>query len=260
MSAKSTSRRKRAPSRRKGRKKPPQRFTWLRARWQRWQKSRASAKTARRPARKTPPAPAAAAPRLSLDRKLDVTGILLALGGALTLLSLFSGEGGALSSAWAGLLRRLLGWGAFLFPLALLGVGLWLILREFERVPWPAPERVIGALLGFANLLVWFQFIVWPASSAAGFAVARAGHGGGYLGAAALELMRAALGGGGTFIVLSAWLLMALTLLLDRPVVTLFAWTSPLGRSLRRRWERYRPRGWLPPWKRKPPPRWRRNG
>ncbi len=251
MSAKSTSRRTRAPSKRKGRKKTPQRFAWLRAVWQRWQKSRQPAP--RRRTKKTPPPKSAEAPRLSLDRKLDLTGILLALGGALTLLSLFAGEGRALSSAWAGLLRRLLGWGAFVFPLALLGVGLWLILREFERVPWPAPERVIGALLGFANLLVWFQFIVWPSTSAAGFAVARAGHGGGYLGAAALELLRATLGGGGTFIVLSAWLLMALTLLLDRPVATLFEWTKPVGMSLRRRWERYRPRGWIPPWKRKPP-------
>ena len=73
--------------------------------------------------------------------------------------------------------------GAFLFPLALLGIGLWLILRDFERLPWPAPERVIGAALCYFNLLAWMHFIIFPANPDAALAVAPRRHGCGHLGA-----------------------------------------------------------------------------
>ncbi len=231
------------------------RFAWVSARWQAWQAKRAQqAPTTKKSSRisKAPPS-VESAPALTLDRKLDLLGILLSALGLLTLLSLFAPQGSALSATWVSLLRHLLGWGAFLFPLALLGIGLWLILRDFERLPWPAPERVIGAVLCYFNLLAWMHFIIFPANREAALAVARSGHGGGYLGALLNELLRTALGRSGTFILLSAWLLLALALTLDRPVLMLFTWLLPMWTSLKGRWERYRPKAWRPLWAHLPP-------
>ncbi len=247
-------RKKPAPRKRKtssrGKPAPARRFAWVRARWQDWQARRAPAKPQRskRAASKEPPAPPP--PTLSLDRKLDLVGILSVLVGLLSLLSLTAGERSALAGAWVTFLRHALGWGAWVFPPALLALGLWLILRDFERLPWPAPERVLGAALGYLNLLVWLHLLLLPPNGAAGFALARQGYGGGYAGAAILEALRFALGWAGTGIVLIAWLLAALTLTLDRPVLALFAWLRPIGESLKGRWEQYRPKGWPHFWER----------
>ncbi len=259
MSAKSASRSKKTSARKSKKRasrrtpKKAQRFAWIRSQWQAWQKKNAGKKKQPAPKKTRSNAAPPAEPLLSLDRKLDLTGVLFILLGVLTLLGLFAPSGSALSSVWTTFLRQGVGWGAFLFPLTLLAVGGWLVLREFEHLPWPAPERVIGMVLVYFNLVVWFQFIVFPSSNTAGFAVGRAGHGGGLLGAAALAVLHTGLGWGGTFIVLCAWLLIALALFLDRPVVTLFVWLVPLWESLQRRWEQYRPRDISWPWKRKPP-------
>ncbi len=227
---------------------PQGRFAWVQRQWAAWQKRARPAASARASSSRQPSTP----PTLSLDRKLDLTGILASLLGLLSLLSLAAGERSALAGAWVAFLRRALGWGAYLFPLALLGMGLWLILRDFERLPWPAPERVVGAALGYLNLLVWLHLLLLPPDGATGFALARAGNGGGYAGALILEILRLSLGWGGTLVLLSAWLLAALTLALDRPVLLLFAWLRPIGESLRRRWEQYRPKGWQLSWRRQP--------
>ncbi len=256
MSArKKTSTPKRTSKRTTGAQNADKRFAWVSARWQAWQAKRAQqALSAKKPRRapETPP-PAESAPPLTLDRKLDLLGILLSVLGLLTLISLFAPQDSALSATWVSLLRHLLGWGAFVFPLALLSIGLWLILRNFERLPWPSPERVIGAMLGYLNLLVWMHFLIFPANRAAALAVARSGHGGGYLGALLNELLRTALGRAGTFVLLSAWLLLALSFTLDRPVLMLFTWLLPIWISLKGRWERYRPKGWRDLWAHLPP-------
>ena len=107
--------------------------------------------------------------RLSLDRKLDIIGIFLALVGLVTLLSLVSVNRSSLTSAWIGLLDRAFGWGTYLLPGALLLVGLWLILRNFERIPWPSVERIFGALLLFLNILGWMHFALNPGAQADAF-------------------------------------------------------------------------------------------
>ncbi|GAB4533585.1 MAG: DNA translocase FtsK [Anaerolineales bacterium] len=259
MSAKkksTSSHAKRTPARKSTTASKAQRFAWVKERWRAWQAQRHAAATPTRSSRtaksaknvrNAPEAP----PRLSLDRKLDLLGIVLCTLGVLTLLSLFAGERSTLTAAWVLLLRRLLGWGAFIFPLALLGIGLWLILRDFEQVPWPSIERVIGAALGYLNLLVWMHVIVWADNRQAAFAVARAGHGGGYIGALFSELFRMGLGRSGMFVVLLAWLVLVLTFTLDRPTLMLFTWALPIGQSLKMRWERYRPQvDWHPLWTR----------
>jgi len=75
---------------------------------------------------------------MSLDRKLDIIGIVLVFTGLLTALSLFSANNSDIPflSAWLTFNRQLAGWGVFGLPLAFLGVGLWLVLRKFgDRLP-----------------------------------------------------------------------------------------------------------------------------
>ena len=70
---------------------------------------------------------------LSLDRKLDILGIVLALAGLLTLLSMLSPINGSLTGGWVAALGMTFGWGMYLFPIGLMATGLWLVLRNFER-------------------------------------------------------------------------------------------------------------------------------
>jgi len=72
-------------------------------------KTRASAAPAELPAE-----------RMSLDRKLDIAGVVAALIGILTLLSLLSPNRSGLTNAWVNLWRGVFGWGVYVFPLALI--------------------------------------------------------------------------------------------------------------------------------------------
>jgi S-DNA-T family DNA segregation ATPase FtsK/SpoIIIE len=165
---------------------------------------------------------------MSLDRKLDLTGIVLLFVGLLTLLMLFSSNNSSTVGSWLSLLGRTFGWGAYLFPVALFGVGLWLVLRKIESIPQISVERVLGVILLFALLLTAFHFFIFPETGDEAGDFARKGFGGGYIGAAFLTLLRDNLGWGGAAIALLAWLIIALALTLDRPVVELFSWISPL--------------------------------
>jgi S-DNA-T family DNA segregation ATPase FtsK/SpoIIIE len=177
---------------------------------------------------------------LSLDRKLDIAGVILALVGLLTLLILFSSSRSAATGFWIDILRRGFGWGMYLLPLTLLVVGLWLVLRNFERIPLPSPERLLGLSLLYLNLLAFMQLIRLPESREASLALAAAGEGGGYVGALALEVLRATLGLGGAAVALVAWLLIALALSLDVSVLELFRWLPPVLARLKERWQELR--------------------
>ena len=165
---------------------------------------------------------------MSLDRKLDILGVFLALTGLLTLLSLLSPSHGSLTGELVSLFGKAFGMGMYLFPVVLILAGLWLVLRNFERVPKLVFERLAGFILLYINLLTCFHFIVVVRSDLTTFALAEAGRGGGYTGAVILEALRTALGSGGAAIALLAWLLIALALTLDVTVLELFRWISPL--------------------------------
>ena len=170
-----------------------------------------------------------ASPGLSLDRKLDILGIALILVGVLGLLSLASPSDGGLA-VFAGMMRQWFGWGMYLLPLGLFAVGLWLVLRNFERVPQVSLERVLGAGLLYANLLILLHFLLLPETRQASFALATEGKGGGYLGAGILETLKAVAGTGGAVIAWLALLLIGLMLALDVPVAELFRWAPALLR------------------------------
>jgi S-DNA-T family DNA segregation ATPase FtsK/SpoIIIE len=165
---------------------------------------------------------------LSLDRKLDIAGIILALAGLSIVLSLVSATRSTIMGGLIDGIIQVFGWGAYLLPITLIVLGLWLVLRNFQYIPTLSLERLLGLLLLYGNLLAAFHFIRLPADWAASSKIAAAGSGGGFLGALFLEGLRATLGLGGAAIALLAWFLIALALSLDVSVLDLFSWMPPL--------------------------------
>ena len=162
--------------------------------------------------------------RLTLDRKLDIAGIVLAFIGLLTLLSLLSANSSVITSSWVNILRVTFGWGIYLLPGVLIGSGVWLIVRKFDRVPRPSIERVVGLFIILIITQAVLHMFFLPHNSDEAFALAAVGEGGGYTGALGLSVLQTAFGIGGAAIALAASLLIALSLTLDKSVPSLFAW------------------------------------
>jgi DNA segregation ATPase FtsK/SpoIIIE, S-DNA-T family len=179
---------------------------------------------------------------MSLDRKLDIAGVVLALVGLLTLLILISSNRSSSTQSLLISLSKGFGWGVYVLPLAMISVGLWLVLRNFERIPRLSLERVVGLVLLFAFLLAVLHFATLPISFQTSIEAARQGKGGGYLGAYLLSGLESMLGIGGSAIALMAMLLIALALSLDVPVVGLFRWILPLVTRLQDAWDDFRSR------------------
>lgn len=183
---------------------------------------------------------------VSPDRKLDAFGILLAVTGVLTLLIAFSGAPGAVGEAWLYLLRSGLGWGLYLFPIALIVLGVWLVLRHFERIPPLRLRRLAGIGLLFASVLLLLHAFLFPLDAEAARQLADNGLGGGHLGAALLNLLLSGLGPAGMWVSALAMLLIAVLLTFDIPASALTAWLEPLlaARQARRefkgaQWQAY---------------------
>ncbi len=167
---------------------------------------------------------------LSPERKIDLIGAVLALIGLLTLLSLFS-AGGGLTGLWIRGLKSLFGWGVYLLPFGLLGLGAWLIARDVDRLPALSVGRIVGLILLFLDLIVLFHSLNGPLETAV--ERARQGAGGGYLGALLQQMLVGAIGAAGTAVLLIAWLLIALAMSLDLSMQEMFAWSSPLLQRVR---------------------------
>ena len=143
--------------------------------------------------------------RLSHDQKLDIVGWVLAILAALTILSMVSAQQGVLTHWWITLLRQAFGWGRFVVPLFLGAIGFWMVLRDFgDRMPRPAPEQIIGAVLGFFVVLTTLHLVVsvaWPEVNIQN--LGRSGLGGGLFGALLLETGRDWLGQAGVIFALT---------------------------------------------------------
>ncbi|MBX3048455.1 MAG: DNA translocase FtsK [Anaerolineales bacterium] len=163
--------------------------------------------------------------RISPDRKLDALGILLTLFGGLTLLLDLTVEPGGFGAAWLDFWRQLLGWGLYVFLGGLVLLGVWLVLRRFERIPPLRARRLLGAALLFFTTLVWLQ-----ALSAAG----------GRLGAALTGWLANGLGEVGLWVAALAGLLIALSLTFEVSLFNLLedalqAWQARQARRAERR-------------------------
>ncbi len=196
---------------------------------------------ARRPA---PPEPSFWE-KLSPERKLDVVGIGLAVAGILILLTLLASSRSALTGGFIRLLSQLIGWGVYILPIGLMLFGLWLILRKIERIPPLSMERAVGSGLMFVWLLTVLHSI--EAAPEVALAAANDGVGGGYIGSLFERLLWFSLGGWGAIVALIAWMLIALTMILDITVRDMFGWLGPLGVRLRSMLAAMRPRKPSPP-------------
>jgi S-DNA-T family DNA segregation ATPase FtsK/SpoIIIE len=174
--------------------------------------------------------------RISNERKLDILGVILALAGLLTLLSLLSSRNSQATGWWVQTVNRIAGWGSFILPVVLIIGGIWLVLRNVERLPMLSAERVTGLALFYLNVLGWMHL-----AAGGGWALAEAGVGGGFVGGLIEQLLVGALGHAGAIVVLAAWLLIAITLTLDISVSEIFGFfqhfLAGLARRINRRME-----------------------
>jgi len=157
----------------------------------------------------------------------------MALVGLLTLIGMFSATKGGLMLGWLNFLADLFGWGGYLLPMALFFVGLWLVMRNFERLPQFSLERAVGIFLLFACILTGLQFLVILLNRTGFLILGTEGTGGGSVGGIFFNLLERWLGLGGTAVILIAWLILALVITFDMTVWELFRWLSPLGASMR---------------------------
>jgi len=171
--------------------------------------------------------------RISPERKMDIFGLVLAIIGLLILLSLFSINKSGLIGNVINILAQAFGWGIYLLPVVLVVLGTWLVARNVDRLPALNIERIVGMFLLFIGLLVAFHGL--DGSTATAIERARAGHGGGYLGALLQQGLVGAIDVPGTVIVVVAWLVIALAMTLDLSMQEMFKWTGPLGANLKAR-------------------------
>ncbi|MEP7356381.1 MAG: DNA translocase FtsK 4TM domain-containing protein [Anaerolineales bacterium] len=175
------------------------------------------------------------APGLSLDRKLDIIGIVLVFIGLLTGLSLFSANNSDIPflTAWLSLNRQIAGWGVFGLPLGFIAIGLWLVLRKFgDRLPKLEGERLVGLVLLYLALLTTFHFFAAD-TKALVFDTVATGRGGGLLGAAILSALLGALGTLGAAVLLVAWWIIAIVLIAGLSVPELLMLGAGLVRRAR---------------------------
>ncbi len=150
---------------------------------------------------------------LSPERRLDILGVSLTVLGLLLLISFITSQEGNITGAIVVLLYRIAGYGAFLFPVVCLVIGVWLIFRNEDRLPMISTGKLVGIILLFFNLLTWIHLL-----TGGGWDLAKAGGGGGYIGALFENLIVRAVGQVGAFVILIGWLLMAVALTIDTAI------------------------------------------
>src|SRR5512136_2461574 len=103
------------------------------------------------------------APGLSLDRRLDIAGIVLVFIGLISFISLFTQNQSAPLQSWVKLLGQIAGWGKYALPLGFILIGGWIVLRKFgDQLPKFELERPLGVILLYLALLITMHFFVAP--------------------------------------------------------------------------------------------------
>lgn len=125
----------------------------------------------------------------------EIIGTILFILAGLTLLSLFAPNRGVFVATWLNILRLLIGWGTYIFWFVLSVLAVWFFkyyASEDESEKW---EKPVGTFLLLSALLVGFN-LIRPGTNL------EEPGGGGIIGWVLGELVRSALGTGGTIVVL----------------------------------------------------------
>jgi S-DNA-T family DNA segregation ATPase FtsK/SpoIIIE len=160
---------------------------------------------------------------ISPQRRIEILAIFLILVGVLTLVSLFSQSSGSLTGWWTSNISKVVGWGVYVLPFILIAFGAWFLLRNVVETPGLSTERIIGIILLFIILTVWFHL-----GLDGGLDEAREGLGGGFIGAAIKIVLVRGLGRPGAIIALIALSLISLILTLDLTMAKIIEWINTL--------------------------------
>ena len=169
---------------------------------------------------------------LSPERKMDIIGIVLAVVGLLTTVSLFSNEQTPVTGWWAKILFSAVGWGAVLLALGMIALGAWMALRKNEKLPKFSGEKVIGLLLIFFNLVIWINIF-----SDRGTEIKSEIFGGGIFGAFFEKVLVNGLGITAAVIALLGWLLIGMILAFDLSLADLSKFVQKQIQEQAARWE-----------------------
>lgn len=134
--------------------------------------------------------------RLNLQQKALIIGIGTILVTFILVLSLLSPNQGQLTSALAGLMWQVFGWGGAVIPIITGAIGLYLVLWGMEQPPEPPPYRVLGAALFFLTFeaLASLSQVLLENGLTDVWMVAQAQRGGGYFGGVFAMLLMEAVG------------------------------------------------------------------
>jgi hypothetical protein len=146
---------------------------------------------------------------LTVDQKLNFIGVC-GCGWGIGLLLFLPTSNGFFTGWIATTTGQIAGWGGIILPLAMILLGITLLFRHYDRLPRVSGMRIGGVVLIYFNLLTWFHFF-----EGGGFASARLGRGGGFIGAGLNDLLLNTLGRAGEAVVLAAWFLIALIFIID---------------------------------------------
>jgi len=155
--------------------------------------------------------------KISKERKTDIIGVFLLLSGVIAILGFLGRPDGNVTGWIVKFLSWIAGMGAIMFPFMLLLIGFWLIFRNEKRFPIVSLERLLGIILLYINVLAWMHWY-----SGGGWELAKSGGGGGIVGFLFEEPIDVALGYWGAFVVLLAWVLIALAFTFDVSIPDLF--------------------------------------
>jgi S-DNA-T family DNA segregation ATPase FtsK/SpoIIIE len=160
--------------------------------------------------------------------------VLISLGALIAFAALTSGEGFS-GSTWLRLMGQTFGWGAFFFPMLLLGIGLLLVWRDMPTGLDLEGYAGLSILLLVALALV--HALLGASTADEGLAIAREGRGGGVIGSALLFLLVGAFGGLGATVAFLALLIVGLSLTLGTSVSDMFLGLLPAFVRMRERFE-----------------------
>lgn len=176
------------------------------------------------------------------ERWRELTAILLFTLGLLTIFSMAAPVQAKYTRAWVDLLGYVFGWGMYMVPVVLLGIGIWILLKLFvKRMPSLPWDRITGFVMLYLVVLVVFNVAIGAHDTPTGLEAAAEGRAGGFLGSFFYGSLIEAVGLAGTFIVLTTWFLIAGMLVLGITLPELLLFLGRIGRQLSTQFQRILP-------------------